>query len=120
MSIRPVLRDITSSDWEGEPIRATEPLAFGVTLEIGDGDREGCDLFYMSICNPAFLSAKNAFEWEWQDQMLVLATLSLANVKTAVEEKIKNEGPFASWPEFAMQMAPYMKWEFAGMTYPSS
>lgn len=118
MGIEPTIRDITCAWWDGEPVRTTKPTSFAVTVEIGDGDKTGCDLFNLSICNPAFLSDRNAFEWEWQDQMLVLATLSLASVKTIIEEKIGSEGPYESWPEFAIQMAPYMRWEFAGITYP--
>lgn len=99
-------------------MRTAEPFAFAVTLEIGDGDKPGCDLFYLSVCNPAFLLDKNALQWEWQDQMLVLATVSLANIWTAVEQKMRSEGPHESWPAFATQMAPFMRWEFAGMPYP--
>ena len=94
-------------------------MSFAVAVEIGDGDSVGCDLFYMSICNPAFLSkAADQEDWVWQNQMLVLATLSLENVRHAVERKILSEGPFQSWPEFARKMAPFMRWEFSDQNYP--
>lgn len=93
MGIEPTIRDVSCTNWNGEPLRTTEPISFAVALEIGDGDKQGCDLFYFSVCNPAFLSGENADKWEWQDQMLVLATLSLASIKTAVERKIRSQGP---------------------------
>lgn len=78
-----------------------------------------CDLFYLSVCNPAFLSAE-AYEagWEWQDGMLVLETLSFQNIRIAVDQKIAAGSPYPSWLTFAEQMAPFMNWEFAGMAYP--
>lgn len=118
MGIEPTIRDVSCTNWDGEPVRTTSPASFAVAVEIGDGDKPGSDIFYLSICNPAFLTERNAFEWEWQDKMLVLATLSLASVKNAVEQQIRKDGPYESWPDFATQMAPYMRWEFAGMPYP--
>lgn len=118
MSVQPTVRDLSCLAWDGEAVRTAEPTTFAVTVEIGDADRPGCDLFYLSICNPAYLGSRQAAEWEWQDQMLVLATLSLENVKAAVEAKIRSDGPYENWPGFAFQMAPYLRWEFAGMPYP--
>ncbi len=115
-AVLPVLHDLSSITWDGQPIRTREPISFGLALEIGDGDSPGADLFYLSVCNPAFLSSK-AYDdgWVWQDQMLVLETLSFENVRIAVARKIEAMAPYPSWAGFAEQMAPFMGWEFAGM-----
>ena len=116
----PTIRDISSIAWDGHPVRTAKPMSFPITVEIGDRDKLGADLFYLSICNPAFLGeAAERSEWDWREQMLVLATLSLEGARFAIERKIQDSVPFASWPEFARKMAPYMTWEFAGLPYPS-
>ena len=119
MTISPTVRDVSSISWDGGPVRTTKPISFAVTVEIGNGEQPGCDLFYMSVCNPTFLSeAAELSEWEWRDQMLVLATLSFENIRIAVERKLQTEAPFSSWPDFAKKMCPFMRWEFSGLTYP--
>ncbi len=113
--VRPVVRDVSSTDWDGEAVRTETPVSFGVHVEIGNDGEVGVDLFQLSVCNPAYLS-KDADEamWDWRDQMLVLATLSFDNVRLAVENQIRSHGPYNSWIEFAKKMAPYLQWEFEG------
>ena len=109
----PIIHDIECLDWDGLPVRSRKPIAFALTIEIGDDRSVGTDLFRLSICNPAFVS-RDAEEtmWIWRDQMLVLETLSFENVRTALQRKIESLAPYASWPEFGAKMAPYLEWEF--------
>ncbi len=107
----PMVRDISSTNWDGAAVRTDQPLSFALAVEIGDAAARGADLFYVSICNTAFLSdAALEGNWIWRDCMLVLATLSFENVRLAVEHTIRDLGPFATWPEFAAKMAPFMRW----------
>ncbi len=117
--IVPRLHDIECLEWDGTPVRTRKPMSFALTVEIGHDGGRGVDLFRLSICNPAFLSeeAEEAL-WVWRSQMLVLETLSLENVRAAIEQKISALAPYESWPEFGTKMAPYMEWEFAGQPPP--
>ncbi len=118
-TIDPTVRDVSSTDWDGLALQKAEPVSFAVAVEIGNKGAAGADLFHMTVCNPSHLGrADTVSSGDWRHQTLVLETLSFDAVRAAVQEKIRSNGPYGSWPDFAAKIVPYMAWEFDGMPYP--
>jgi hypothetical protein len=116
--ITPVIKDIQSPDWNGEPDTAAEAGGrLGVELEIGKHDRPSADLFQLEIV-PRPIATNQDSAFEWQGRTITMAHPSFQRVVDIVQAKIDALGPFEVWLAFAAPLAPFLYWEFKGMTYP--
>ena len=119
MISNPEVRDIYSTDWDGSPVTMETPRKYFL-FEIGASGQSGADTFYIGVCNPFYLGEEILDgAWSWRFQLLVMNTLSVTSVRTALNHRIHALGPHDSWPVLAERLDPYVDWELKGMKYPT-
>ena len=123
--IRPVIKSFDSTDWDLNPIESTGPLEICVHVEIGDVQSPGADTYQVVVVNTEWVRTRHGTPLTNDDILpplprayLVLNVISLPELKTYIDHKIEEFGPYSSWPEFAMKLSHYLIWEFEGQDYP--
>jgi hypothetical protein len=120
--IRPVIKNVSSVDWTGEPFPPSQAACVWFHLEIGEHDRAAADLFQIGVCNrqwalenallvPDIL--KEGAPYFVDKHILLNESPSLGTLKEIIDLVIISNGPYKDWREFGNKMEPYLLWEFA-------
>jgi hypothetical protein len=119
--ITPVVKDISSTDWDGRNFAASLAECVWFHIEIGEREKQGADLFQVGVCNLNWARTRHPEqEYILNDQsvifaekhVLILNELIAENLVQAIGRLIEINGPYSSWQEFGNAMRNFMIWEF--------
>ncbi len=123
-TLHPAIKTISALDWTGDPLSSDQPLRFDCHLEIGEADTAGADFFNVTVVNRAWARTNlectpdDAPAWLPPRAILMLDAPSFQALADCLNAEIATLGPFATWPEFANRLAPYLRWDLEGVLYP--
>ncbi|CAM3344463.1 Imm8 family immunity protein [Asticcacaulis taihuensis] len=119
--INPVIKDISSTDWNGRNFSRSLPECIWFHVEIGEQGKDGADLFQIGVCNLPWAQSKYPNrDYVLTDQsivfaekyVLVLDQLNAENLTNTLARLIGMSGPYSTWQNFGKAMSDYMMWEY--------
>lgn len=122
--ILPVIKDISSTDWDGVSEVSDEKFCLWFHVEIGQSGTSAADLFQIGACNSAWAESNVSgehFKVFSENVHFVLKHIILVerlDVQIIVDKigiLIEMKGPYGSWRDFAERMSDYLIWEYEGM-----
>ena len=118
--IHPELKSLDSTDLDLENYVPNDPTCFGivVTAHIGPRGVDGAELFYLTVCTPAWL-AQQQFQkgFSWGFGYLFVSRWDLDLVRRALRDAcIRATSP--DWSTSASLLSRYARWEFESYREP--
>ena len=123
-AINPTIKAINALAWGGESLWSDAPVRFDCHLEIGEAGFGGADHFNIAVVNRAWARThldrvpEAAPAWLQPRATLMLDSPSFQQLADCVASEIAAIGPYPSWPDFALRLGPYLRWDLGGVLYP--
>jgi hypothetical protein len=113
------IKNISSDDWDLSFLRDDSARLIGLRVDIGEVGKPEFDQYQVEVFNIAWLEENiEPGAWTWGRARMLLNEFDVDMIRSIITRKIRELGPYSSWPEFAHRLSPYLIWELEGLPYP--
>ncbi len=113
--IHPILKSIQSTVADFGSFEPADPTDWQITvaLEIGTAESRGSDLFYLSLCTPAWIAQRVArLGYEWGTATLVVDRWDRERISSFLREWVATAAA-PSWEACTARLALATTWEYS-------
>lgn len=90
-----------------------DPETILVSATIGVMGEPGGDLFHVTVCNPAWISAQTkSASGMWPRGFLIVDSFCLKHIESNIQALADNFKRSSDWSVFAERMNRYLLWEY--------